>query len=293
MWNKFSPNRVIWDLWDISFSFFDENVHKPYFILIKNEKEEGILPLWWDNESKEYRYFGGGFTENRSFWFDLKYFSVIFEAIPEGTKIYDINEKSAEPSIIAYPHLGNFVEKDDFRYFLNIEKLNSSFDEYLKTLSNTHRKKFRQDIKKIENIKHSIEWCGNECFDDLVRFNVKRFGDQSDLSDRFFTESLNKLFSYLEKEKMLQVSVFKINEEVEGIQYAAFYEGIYYVIQGGYNLDIKNLGKFLITEQIKRAISLNAKEIDFMCGEKDSWKALWNFETEQYYNLKKQPSMKN
>ena len=36
LWIEFSPNKTLWDLWEVVMSFFDEKIHSPHFIVIQN-----------------------------------------------------------------------------------------------------------------------------------------------------------------------------------------------------------------------------------------------------------------
>jgi hypothetical protein len=66
----------------------------------------------------------------------------------------------------------------------------------------------------------------------------------------------------------------------------SFIKLIFYVINGSNDFKIKNLGKVLVLECIKKGIELKAKEVNFLVGSK-GWKELWNFEKEKVITLKK------
>ncbi len=285
LWEKFSPGNVIWDLWEVIFPFYDESLHEPYFIVIINKegKEQGVLPLWMEKENKQYRFFGGGFPENRTFWFEGSLFSLVFDNIPPNTRIYEINKKIES---LPDPEFKQHFSKEEFHYFLNLERLGYSFDGYLKTFNGKHRESFRRDIRKLENLHYTLSWEKTEHFDDLIIFNTARFGQDSDLADHRYAGSLFSFLSFLEKENMLYTLRVAINGKTEGVQFAAFYNGVYYLLHMGYNKEIKNLGKLLIAEQIKKAMELKAAEVDFLSGD-TGWKELWNLEKEPYYTFVK------
>jgi CelD/BcsL family acetyltransferase involved in cellulose biosynthesis len=90
----------------------------------------------------------------------------------------------------------------------------------------------------------------------------------------------------MEKKEMLHTLLIEINGKIEGAELAVKYKDKYYVINGGYNPDYRNLGKLLIIEHIKKAIELKAKEIDFLIGD-SGWKELWNLDTQECYTIKK------
>ena len=81
---------------------------------------------------------------------------------------------------------------------------------------------------------------------------------------------------------MLDIISVSIDGKVQAVGLGVVYKDIYYVLNSGRNVNIKNLGKFLIAEQIKSAIDKNCIEIDFLTTEA-KWKNLWNLETEETY----------
>jgi len=81
---------------------------------------------------------------------------------------------------------------------------------------------------------------------------------------------------------MLEILSIKINNKSEAVGMGVIYNKCYYVLGVGRNIEIKNLGKLLIAEQIKSAISHKCKEVDFLSTE-SNWKELWNLDFEQMY----------
>ena len=123
-------------------------------------------------------------------------------------------------------------------------------------------------------------------FEKLVELNKKRFGAESDYSDNDFVSAMEKIVDIALNMGILDIISIKIGENVEAVGLGVYYNGIYYVLGLGRNTDIKNLGKLLITEHIKSAITYNCKEIDFMSTE-SNWKELWNLDSEQMYEFVK------
>jgi len=103
------------------------------------------------------------------------------------------------------------------------------------------------------------------------------------IRDRIVNE-MKEFFKVMMDKGILHTLTIKINNEIKGVEYCAFFNNIYYVINGGYDVTIKNLGKVIIKECIEKAISLKSDEIDFLAGE-IGWKELWNFNKDQYYSL--------
>ena len=284
LWDKFSPKQSIWDDWEIMYSFFDPDIHELYFLLTEDKK--GMLPLWYDQTLGRYYYFGGCFGENRKFWFDLLVFRDIFEKILTPTLMNDVNFKDAEFIIKKFPEFKDNFNERDYRYYLDLGRFGHDLKKYLACFGKKHRKNLLYDLRKFKELNYEVKWQGMENFNKIVEFNVKRFGKDSDFSDPLHKKEMKAFFSALEKKGMLHSSIIKINGSVEAMEFSAFYNEHYYVLNGGYNREIRNIGKLLIMENIKKSIELKAKEIDFLVGD-TGWKELWNFDKELCYTFRK------
>lgn len=291
LWNQFTPNTSIWDLWKTVFSLYDPDLHRPHFIFIEDGDQRGLLPLWYDSTEKYYAFFGGSFPENRSFWFPLEMFRLFFEAMPTNTVLFDINGPTVEKIIEVYPDFAeSFIEKD-FRYFLNLKRFNYSLENFFKTFSHKHYKNLRYDLKKAEQVPYEKTWLDKkfpteELVEDVVALNKKRFGINSNYTDPELASALKSFCRYLESEGYLHVFSVKLEGKVVGVGAAAFYNQHYYLFEIDSDAECKNLGKLITMEHIRRAASLKAEEVDLLVGD-TGWKQLWNFETESVYRLNK------
>jgi len=46
LWNKFSPQKTLWDRWETVFSFYNSDIHEiKFFVLDGKEGEKGLFPL--------------------------------------------------------------------------------------------------------------------------------------------------------------------------------------------------------------------------------------------------------
>jgi hypothetical protein len=285
IWEKFSSNHDIWSCKDVVFSFYNKKFHKPFFILLKEgEEEKGLIPLWFDSRDNYYGFFGGDYLENQKFWIEPKFFDIIFEKLPVPLKVFDMNSQYVEEILKLFPQFNSNFKKDDFRYFLNTKKFNFDIKEYLKQFGKKHRKNLVYDLKKLELLKYKINFTKHLELETLKNFNIARFGKESDFYDVEFYEEIKKLFSSLEKKNKILALNILIDDKLEAVGVAAVYNGVYYVINNGSNKNIKNLGKLLIFEHIKKGMELRLREVDFLVGD-TGWKELWNLEKEPYYTF--------
>jgi len=289
LWKKFSPNKTIWEVWEPIYSLFLEGSHKPYFIVLKEgRKEIGVLPLWYEVRTGDYTYFGEFMPEDIRFWFDEEYFGRVFEKIPKKTFIFDLNEESVKKAIEKNPELEKYFKFSDYHYFIDLEKVNYNLDDYFKTFNKKHRKNLLYDLKKLkETLNYELVWDKSSHFEEFVKFNVDRFKEESDFFDEVFVKQFKSFLEALDKMDVSRSVSIVVDGKTEGVEFGGFYNGIYYVFNGGYDTKIKNLGKLLILEHIKKAMSLKAKRIDFLSGN-SGWKELWNCEKENYYGFKKE-----
>lgn len=280
LWKAVSPNKILWDVWETNVCFYDPKLYDLHFIAgYEGARLVGLLPLWFDIKQKYFGFFGGDFPEQRSFFIDdTKLVQQFIEQVPGEFCLTYIKLSELE-----------FIRKYepgvcDVRYYFDLRKVDFSLEKLFASFNKKHRKNLRYDLKQLEKLGYCAEFGRAEDFDKLVEFNVQRFGKESDLADKSFVLGMKKLVDHLDKNKMLHVISVIVDGRVEGVEIAALYDGTYYVLNGGCNPEIKNLGKLLIVEHIKNAILLKADVIDFLSGDA-GWKKLWNCEEEVLYEI--------
>ncbi|MCX6784506.1 MAG: GNAT family N-acetyltransferase [Candidatus Komeilibacteria bacterium] len=285
LWEKFSPYETVWDEWGFIAPLFHVDQFEPYFLVLVDDdgQELGLWPLWLEKELGRYYAFGGDYLEDIRFWFPLEYFPFLVANLP-STKLFDVNAQAAEQVIKQFPEYKNYFQAVHHRYFLEPAKFNYSVTEYLQTFSKKHRYNLLRDLKKLQDLHYELAWELNEHFDDFVKFNLERFGEESDFIEPLFIEEMREIIQYLVDQQQLRTLVIKINGVVVGLELACEFKGIWYVLNAGQASGFDNLGKLLIMEHIKEAFSRRCKEVDFLAGD-TGWKQLWNLDREQYYNF--------
>jgi hypothetical protein len=276
LWEQFSGKKILWDLWDFRFCFHKKNSEFNFILGFDGKEKEGIIPLVYDNDYNTYTYFGDTFPEKNKFFLKNKNnLRLYLKNFPKPTQVYYIDSEEAR-------HCD--FKLGDKRYFLNLEKYGDDFENYIGSFTKKHRKNLRYDLNKLKEKNYIIEKNDIKDFDRLVELNKERFGKDSDYNDKNFVSSIKQLMDIANRKNVLDMVSIKINSNTEAISLGAFFNGIYYVLGVGRNPGIKNLGKLLITEQIKNAISHNCNEVDFMSTEAN-WKELWNLDSEQMYEF--------
>jgi hypothetical protein len=282
LWEKFSPKESVWDLWEVVYSFHKYFSSGPLFIVgLDSGDEVGLLPLEKDvYGGKEcYTFFGGDYPERRTFYVkDKKLIRLFLAKAPEVICLNCIDpaEKDFLPDI----------KEGEINYSLELEKYNRNIEEYFSTFNKKHKKNLKYDLRQLEKEEYKICWNIKSHLGRLAELNRLRFGQDSDFTEERFCRSMELLIDSAEKFGILQLLSIEIKGKVEASELALFYNGTYYIITGGYNPEISNLGKLLIAEHIKKAMSLNAKLIDFLSTD-SGWKRLWNFKETRMYDYER------
>ena len=278
LWEKFSPKKIIWDLWDFRFCFHTGDFNFNFILGFDGREVVGLLPLVFDKKEKYYTYFGEDFPEQNKFLLnDKRNIKLFLENCPKCTEIYYIDWGEAK-------HYD--FKPDGKRYYLNMEKYGNSFENYLKSFNKKHRKNLTYDLKKLNERGYSTEHNKTKDFETLAELNKKRFGNDSNYNDENFVLSISKLIDAALKIDALDILSIKIGNNVEAVGLGVFYNKVYYVLGSGRNVEIKNLGKLMTAEQIKSAITHKCSKFDFLSTE-SAWKELWNFDSEQMYKFTK------
>ncbi len=77
LWDKFSPNNSLFNLWEFRLAWFQGFGYHPYFYtLYLREKPVAVLPLWFNKEEKRYEWFGGLWPEDNHFLLLMKSLSL-------------------------------------------------------------------------------------------------------------------------------------------------------------------------------------------------------------------------
>ena len=282
LWDKFSPKESVWDIWEMAYSFHKGYDAEPLFILgIEGGKEIGILHLEKGIEEGEafFDFFGGDYQERVRFYIkDKRLVNKFLAQAPDDTFLTYIDPSEKD--------FVDGIEEDQPAYSLDLERFDYNLDSYFSSFNKKHRKNLRYDLRQLEKLDYKLVWNVKEHLSRISELNILRFKEESNFNDPKFSKSFKLLIDAAEKLGILYMLSIKIGKNIEASQIALFYNNIYYVLTGGSNSGIKNLGKLLIIEHIKNAIRLKAKKIDFMSTE-SGWKKLWNLDETMLYRFDK------
>jgi hypothetical protein len=279
LWQKFSPSKCLFDIWEFRSCFFDKKLHQLHFITAKEGRNYiGLLPLMTNKATGETNYFGDWFPErNYIFIEDTSKMIELLAKCPDNTLIEGI-----DPSEKAH---FNFVE-DQHSYYIDLKKYNNRFANYFNsTFDKKKQKDIKRELKKIP--KYKIHLNRVQDFDRMVAMNIRNFDGESIYDEPGVKEQMLCLVKKAQRMKMLNMISVEINGKVEGVDIAIKANGWYHVITGASNNHkIPNLGKLMNILSIKRAIKRHAKIIDFLATS-PYWKTQWNFDKDMLYKFEK------
>lgn len=270
LFEEFSPKRTLFELWGFRYAFYLGDRNQPVFLIFEKENQPlGLLPLWYEKDKDELRWFGSWWQEGNTFWFkDRSLIPLICSLFP--SKIL-LNALYVAPRTAQ--KLG--LMADDPKYLLDLNEY-PTIDTFMQRFSRKKRYNLRRDQKMIlaKNPKTFYN-----CFEDiekLFELSIKRFKDKDESA--FAREGRRQTFREIIKQareyEPRMVST-EINGKTVGVDLVAIHKGVYYALNGAYDLKkhpgLGNYTNFLL---IQDAISLGAKAIDFLevsYGWKEDW----------------------
>ncbi|KPJ57353.1 hypothetical protein AMJ49_02045 [Parcubacteria bacterium DG_74_2] len=264
LWQEFSPKNNLFDTWEFRFAFYEGYKYKPYFLLLKNEKENlALLPLWYDFNKKRYFWFGSYWQEEVSFFAkESDFILTLLSAAPSPLLLNAI----CEDSIKSLKDEINF-EEDDPKYILNLKGF-KNHEDYLMTLRKNTRHDLRKDRRKIEKQNPEIIFNNFSDFERMVNLAKKRFqekGEESDWEDPKRIEAFKQVIKLSGRSYKVRMITVKIDGRTAGVDLICLFNNSYFTVKCGY--DVKNfpgIGNFINLFEIDDAIRLGMKRIDFL-----------------------------
>lgn len=270
LWKEFSPQKSLFDTWEFRLAFYKGYGYEPYFLLLKNERENlALLPLWfedknfYDKNKKKYTWFGSDWQEEvRFFAKDINYIPILISAAPSPLYLNAVAKDNIEPIKDKIK-----FENDDPKYILNLESF-KNHEDYLMTLKKNRRRDLRKDRNRILKQKPKIIINNFADFNCLVELSKKRFqerGEEVDWQDLRRVETFKEVIKLGDRSYKKRMITIKMGKKVAGVDLVCLYNNTYFTVKCGY--DVKNfsgIGNFMNLFEIDDAISLGMKKIDFL-----------------------------
>ena len=282
LWEEFSPNESLFDLWDFRLAFWRGYQYRPYFITLSFQGEViSVLPLWFDKEDDQYTWFGGSWhDENIFFTKSVKTIPLLLKLIPGKARLFCIRDQES------------FLEPDEEKYVLDLKNF-SSLDDFWGILKKKKRYNLKRDWKRIQTLKPEIVINDFSHLETLFKLNINRFDGMilADNKSTFLSKEKQKTFKEvinLAKDYQVRMISTKIDNKIVAVDLVALYKRTYYCLAGGCDVgNYSGLGSFANLQLIKDAIELeNIDWIDFLQGDVN-WKASWKLGTRPLFKFSK------
>ncbi len=304
IWDQFSPNNSVFDLWDSRCAFFQAYKFEPYFLTLLKQKDIlGVLPLWHNSDKLEpgddasavdctkYVWFGSSWPEDNVFFVnDPELIPLLLTAAPDNLELACIRPK-AEYDFLQGFH--GFVPEEEKKYFLDLTDIRT-LDDYLANLKKKKRYNLRRDRKRIMSLNPKIIHNNREDLEELFNLSIKRFRevfpDEPDEHSAFEDERRKNVFRNLLKnagDYQARIITTIINGKIEAVEFGLVFKKTYYALNAG--ADISNysgLGVFSNLLVIQDALNLGCTKIDFLEGD-NNWKESWHLSHYYQYQFTK------
>ncbi len=285
LWNHFSTNESLYDLWDFRYAWYQVYEYKPFFYTIYEGKNPlASLPLWFNHDAGRYEFFGGWWSEDNTFFAkDERFIDFLFEIVPtpvslEGIKL-TFNREGKK--------INSFLVEDDKKSIINTRTY-KSIEDYMGELKKKYRYNLKADHKRIQEQKPQIkefEMCGFDKFHNIIDLNKKRFNGHS------YFNNIDSMKGYEFVFKNAKSYTYKtIEVDIDGVKAAADliiqYNKQYYTPIGANNVDeFSGIGYFMHYYELEDAIKNQAEIVD--CSQIDyGWKHRY-FDQMSMYKIEK------
>jgi CelD/BcsL family acetyltransferase involved in cellulose biosynthesis len=121
---------------------------------------------------------------------------------------------------------------------------------------------------------------GREDLEKLFELNVERFGERSSFN---IDQRRNVFRSFLGRFDTDLFCIY-LDAEARAVSMGIVYNGTYTTLSIGYDLRVRDLSKYLVVAQIKRALALGCTKFDAGKGD-NGWKSHFNLKKIPQYNL--------
>lgn len=288
IWKQVMPSDFITDLWEVRNCFQKNFQRPPHFIVSENNgRITGFLPLSRIDETGSFAYFPGetwtGKTwleQNRVMAGSDRELRDMLEAVPG-----EYHLRYLQPSGMS--RMGT-VNVDEIGYLFRPGAYNYEIENYFDEFSHKTAKRIKREIAAFMEKEPHFRYDNLSDFDEMVRLNVDRFGEDSYYYDPRFRESFRNLMNFLNEQGWLRLTSIIIGGETAAVDMGALYRGNYVLLAGGTNAAFPGVAKLINTHHMQRACNERMETVDFLCGN-FSWKTMFHLTPRPLYMLSNIP----
>lgn len=305
LWQQFSPDVSVFDLWEVRHAFFAGYQFEPYFLTIikesaKNQKILGVLPLWFNTnptfgkgatDYQKYVWFGSNWPEDNVFFVENpEIIPLLLAAAPTPLELACIKPQLEYDLLQNFP---GFTREEDKKYFLDLTRI-ATLDDFLARLKKKKRYNLRRDRRRINVLNPKAIINNMSHLEKMFYLSIKRFrekypNDPNEYS-AFEDERRKNVFrSLMNKAGKYQVRLIStlINGQIEAVEFGLVYGKTYYAFNAGTHISrYSGLGVYSNLLVIEDALKLGCQKIDFLESD-NNWKESWQFDSLYQYQFTK------
>ncbi|MEI6533109.1 MAG: GNAT family N-acetyltransferase [Candidatus Roizmanbacteria bacterium] len=276
LWNLFSPNNTIFDLWYLRNVFYEIYHIPPHFITAyKDNVPVGMLPLWFDKEMNRYEWYGCCWFEGNTFFVkDQRYVDILLRLAPRPIFLNAIRLDSSYDTMVS-----ELIVDDEPE---NIQSLTQfqSMDDYLAQLTKKHRYNLKSSYESLCEYEPKVYFDTDstiEHYNTLKDLNKQCFDGVNKPKSLLLEEGVEELFFQISRKNEFYSSKFiiiEIHNKIVAIDLILQYKNQYYALIGGYDRRYRDISNFLLYREITDAIVNKCALIDVMqadCGWKHKY----------------------
>lgn len=274
MWKAISAEDHFANTWLFRYLYYKYFSFPLSFLVAWDaHKPVGLLPLQYNTDNNYLEFFGGGYFEDNAILTLPGY---------EYVKPLLLSEINS-PLLLEWmeeeiPGFSSTVE--DMTYSLNLENL-TSVEEYLEQYwQGKTKRNLKAQIRKLQEANIQITYDDFEDVDEMMDKNIKRFGNESTFLKPHRREFIHDLIAT----GFAHTITISINGKHESIGFAVIYKNECIGLNSGTNPEFNGLGKMLILEKLKQAITHGAQIYEARAGDL-GWKEAFHLTPRPQYHL--------
>ncbi|CAN5161374.1 hypothetical protein BH11PAT1_BH11PAT1_5760 [soil metagenome] len=287
IWKVFSPHKTI----DDEFAFRDtwtEDLSFPFHFIVGYDQErpigllalqqntiKGLGPKLLQMETSFLEFFAGIDTDDNGVYILPGYKTVIpqfYAQITSAAVLTSLKEQVKVGEREAIHYLDRYeLDLTEFANFEDILQKNLDGKSRQRLINRTNRieKSYLVEVKKATV----------EDLPTLFNFSIERFGERSS----FHMKDRQKIYYDLFSRFTVDLFLILLDDAPKAISFGIVHNQIYTTVNIGYDYLVRDLSKYLVVTQLKRALTLGCQTFDAGQGD-NGWK--------EHFNLRKIPQYK-
>lgn len=276
LWNQFSPDDSLFNLWEFRLAWQQGFGYQPYFYtLYLGQKPVGLLPLWFNKREKRYEWFGGTWPEDNHFFVtDEKFIPLLIKILPRPIFLNAIIGDNLSQDVLKE------LKNDSPKYVLETRG-KKNIEEIFLMLEKKHRHHLRYYYKRFSDLNPRIEIISGDqsrLLPQLKELSIIDFErkDQSEYRKKERMLTFERIYKHAGRYQIFTFLVY-IQNYLVVYDIAAYYKNIFYLLTGASDLQrFPGISVFITYLEFERALMMNANLID--CMQEDyQWKHKYFF----------------